>query len=155
MNPLTSLIFVTDNENVYKTYNKGPRAGANSANCDLYKELFDMLYEKAIELHVRWMPSHLGKDPESERPTFVSHFDVLANDKVDEMARVAADLAEIPLEIASIHVDTVSLVRIIQKRLAFILLNLPPRQIKKDKKPQVEPKLRLCQLLVKSSHKGS
>ncbi len=32
--------FVTDNHNVYKTFNKGPVSAMNSADCDLYQGFF-------------------------------------------------------------------------------------------------------------------
>jgi hypothetical protein len=61
--------FVTDNENVWKTFSGGPRNGANSANCDMYEEVFRLIYDKAIKIKVRWMPSHLRE----KLPTAKSH----------------------------------------------------------------------------------
>ena len=37
LQPLSEVTFVTDNFNVFKTYNKGPKAASNSNNCDLFK----------------------------------------------------------------------------------------------------------------------
>jgi hypothetical protein len=39
--PLAQVTFVTDNFNVYKTYNKGPKSANNSNNCDLYENIQD------------------------------------------------------------------------------------------------------------------
>ena len=75
----------------------------NSANCDLYDKIFLNIRVKQIELSVRWMPSHLGKEASSERPPDVSHFDVLANDKADFYAGLAASfskfLRRLPIEL--------------------------------------------------------
>ena len=72
LEPLAQVTFVTDNFNVYKTYNKGPRATTNSNNCDLYEKIFKMQYDNALEIQVRWMPSHLGLNPEDPRPSNIS-----------------------------------------------------------------------------------
>ena len=36
----TTVEFVTDNENVYKTYIAGPKNAKNSINCDLWGEIY-------------------------------------------------------------------------------------------------------------------
>ncbi|MDP6586066.1 MAG: hypothetical protein QF535_15560, partial [Anaerolineales bacterium] len=58
LEPLSSIEFVTDNFNVYRTFKGGPAAGINSANCDLYEEAFRITYDRAIQVNIRWMPSH-------------------------------------------------------------------------------------------------
>ena len=45
--------FVTDNKGVNDKYNAGPKVASQSMNCDLYHELFQLLYKKAIKPHVR------------------------------------------------------------------------------------------------------
>ena len=65
---MSGVVFVTDNYNVYNTYNRGPKAASNSANCDLYRELFGIVVQKGILLTARWMPSHLGLNQSDDRP---------------------------------------------------------------------------------------
>ena len=62
--PLAKVEFVTDNYNVFRTFNGGPAAGVNSANCDLYGEIFKLIYDKALDVKLRWIPSHLKENRE-------------------------------------------------------------------------------------------
>ena len=43
---LADLHYVTDNDGLYKCFNKGPAAGAVSSNADLYRTLFNTIYQK-------------------------------------------------------------------------------------------------------------
>lgn len=149
---LAQVVFVTDNANVSNIYNKGKTSAMNSANCDLYCELFDLLKTMDIDLQVRWMPSHLGTGKSDPRPDFVSHYDVLANDQADEHAKAAAQTAQLPKPVATNYIYYVSLVVRIQKRLATILLNLPPRQREKEEKSMPVPRMKLDDLLANTSH---
>ena len=81
----------------------GPKAGANSAKCDLYKELYQIIDDKTIELTVKWMPSRLKEgDP---RPKGVSELGVIANDHADQLARKAADLVQSPILVTSNYIS--------------------------------------------------
>ena len=71
-------------------FNEGPKACKRSANCDLYKELFQKTYDKAIRLQVRWMPSHLDCTESGDRPSGVSLLDAQGNAHADALAEVAA-----------------------------------------------------------------
>ena len=126
--------------------------GTESANCDLWKQVFDALEIKQIQLEVRWMPSHLGLGANDSRPDGVSHFDVLANDQADKEAGKAAQKAAIPHGIAKHNIYYVDLAIKIQKRLAVILLNLPARQVQKADKKKPEPRISLDHLLKDTSH---
>jgi len=148
----TQVEFVTDNLNVHNIYNAGARAAVNSANCDLYKEIYSWVSYKQIQLEVRWMPSHLGLGVDDERPSDVTHFDVLANDQADHHARKAADLAQVPDCIATDHIYYIDLITKIQKQLAVILMSLPQRQAKKVEKEKAAPRVKLDDLLKETSH---
>ena len=91
--PLTEVTFVTDNKGVNDMYNQGPKACKRSANCDLYKQLFQKVYDKAIRLQVRWMPSHLECTESGVRPLGVSLLDVQGNEHADALASDAAKKA--------------------------------------------------------------
>lgn len=93
---LSELTYVTDNEGLFKTSNGGPKAGRLSANCDLYHQTFQITYDKAIRLKVRWMPSHLSVG--DARPQGISDLDLEGNKRVDEMAKKTAARQEIPLQ---------------------------------------------------------
>ena len=43
-------------------YNKGPKEAAFSSNCDLFREVIQIIYKKAPKVTVKWMPSHLAKN---------------------------------------------------------------------------------------------
>jgi len=124
--PLTEVDFVTDNEGVFNIYNKGPKASNNSANCDLYSELFKQILYKAIRLTVRWMPSHLK--PTDVRPPGVSPLDVQGNAHADDLAGKAAKAACVPLHVSTPYLANVWLTKKIQYRLATILVHLPNRE---------------------------
>ena len=108
------------------TFNKGPKAGANSANCDLYREIFNVIYDKMLRVHVRWMPSHKGEG--DSLPEGVSNFDVYANDRADTFAKEAAKSWQLPLAVSINFLHYASLVGNIQRRLATIMVNLPSRE---------------------------
>jgi len=153
--PLAIITFVTDNFNVFNTYNKGPKAATNSNNCDLYDKIFQLGYEKAIVVHVRWMPSHLGLEPGDKRPDDVSHLDVLANDRADHYAGIAAESVQVSDPIATNHIYYIELVKTIQRRLAIILINLPQRSSAKNQKPEKKPRVKLQSLISDSRHRIS
>ena len=48
--------FVTDNKGVFDKYNSGPKKAKLSSNCDLYHELFQLIFRKGLLVTVRWMP---------------------------------------------------------------------------------------------------
>ena len=67
------------------TFHKGRAAGANSNNCDMWKEMFDNVGSKCLQVNVRWMHSHTKEDGK-ELPEDVGQFDVGANDTADKLA---------------------------------------------------------------------
>ena len=92
------------------------------------------------------MPSHLGLNVEDPRPNNVSHLDVLANDRADHFAGIAAKQVEVSNPIATNHIYYVKLVKAIRRRLALIILNLPPREHNKESKPLPVPKVKLSSM---------
>ena len=73
-----------------------------SMNCDLYHDLFQLLYKKAIKLYVRWMRSHLK--PTDKRPEGVFELDVLGSKHADDFANKAAKSVEVPLNVVKLLV---------------------------------------------------
>ena len=116
--------FVTDNENVARMFSKGENAAKNSCNCDVFKKISNHIHDKRLTITVRWMPSHIS-DGRKKRPDNVSDLDIEANDKADELAAEAAQLAELSDATASNYLGDIVLVSNIQKRLASILLGFP------------------------------
>ncbi len=132
--PESVITFVTDNKGVYTTYNKGPCAGALSSNADLYRTLFNTMYDKALKVAVTWMPSHLS--PQDDRPAHVTELDVIGNKLADQYAGEMADWVQVPISISHPIIHHYNLIRWIQKRLTTIVSYFPDRA--KHKKP---PKL--------------
>jgi hypothetical protein len=122
----SNIYYVTDNKGLYDTYNSGPEAGDFTVNCDLYDEIFSSARRKALELSVRWMPSHLKEG--DERPAGVSWADVKGNDHADKLARSAADKHQVPKQMSTDYLYYVSLVAKIQKGMAAIIVSLPDRK---------------------------
>ena len=58
----SEITFIIDNEPLYITFNRGPKAGLLSPNADLYEPIFKTSIEKAISLQVWWLPSHTDDD---------------------------------------------------------------------------------------------
>jgi hypothetical protein len=142
--------YITDNKPLYNTYSAGPKAGANSANCDLFEELFSHICTKTLRISMRWMPSHL-KDGD-QLPDGVSELDVVSNDHADRLAREAADAEEISAAIATPYLHYVTLTTRIQRRLATIMLYLPARE-KKQRQPVVRiSRPKLDNLLSETGH---
>jgi len=142
LEPLSIVEFITDNYNVLRTFNGGPAAGVNSANCDLYGEVFQIIYDKAIKINVRWIPSHIKEKLDSGElqalPEGVSMRDVLANDNADQLAAKAAEEFKLPINITTPYIFQVKRIKKIQVRLTTIGLYLPQRDKRKeDKEPKV------------------
>jgi len=150
--PLTEVTFVTDNKGVNDMFNQGPKACKRSTNCDLYKQLFQTVYDKAIRLQVRWMPSHLECTESGVRPLGVSLLDVQGNEHADTLASDAAKKACVPLHVSAEYLYWVNLTKSIQHRLATILINLPDRNKAKIEKPERGPRPDLTALFASSSH---
>ena len=75
------------------------------------------IYEKHIQLSIRWIPSHLKPDlPSSDIPPGVSTFDIIANDLADKQAALAAHAVEVPLNVSTPVIYYAHLVKRIQKR---------------------------------------
>ena len=97
------------------------------------------------------MPSHL-KDGKKIRPSTVSDEDIQANEKADELAGIAADLVQLPSPVATNFKHYVKLVATIQRRLASILLWLPPRGTRKEKKESQQHIPKKAVLLQETEH---
>lgn len=123
--PMSDIEFVTDNKGVNDKFNAGPKAASFSSNCDMFHELFQTVYEKAIRLQVRWMPSHLK--PEDPRPDGVSLRDLKGNDAADHYAGEAASKVQVSLQVATDCKHYYKLTKQIQLRIATIIINLPNR----------------------------
>ena len=157
----SSITFVTDNYGVYSVYINGKKAASNSANCDLWDIVYQLISGKRLPVALRWMPSHLDKLPRSEWPSHVTEADVLSNAHADRLAGEAAKDVQVPFEIAVPIMIIVKRAAIVQRRLATILINLPKRVLPKRHDLQVaspaeeRPKLDLGPLLAETSHRIS
>ena len=155
--PWSTACYVTDNKNVYDTFNKGKLSAMNSSNCDLWKDIYRLMDTKTLQIQVRWMNSHLrelhneGKLPEG-LPEGISWYDVDANDVADKYADIAAEKAQLPDSVTASPIRYMELTQKIQKRLTHILLNLPPRKIEKISKPVPQPRIGVAQLIHKTNH---
>ena len=118
--PMATIDYVTDNEGLYDVYNKGPKFSQTTNNCDLYKHIFQIAYDKTIALTVRWMPSHLLEKPTKGVYTGVSLMDIYGNDHADKLADAAAKRACVSLDVSAPILYYISLVKRIQRRLATI-----------------------------------
>ena len=67
-------------------------------NADLFYEVFSIIEYLRLKVLVRWMPSHLDKNPQSEWPNHVSWFDVRANGHADKLADDAAEALSATLD---------------------------------------------------------
>ncbi len=148
--PMAVIDFVTDNFNVYNLFNQGPVACGQSTNCDLWQLIFQVAYDKAIILTVRWMPSHLKENPTKGVYSCLSNLDIEGNAFADEQAGLAAVSACVPLNVSAPILYYVNLVKRIQLRLATILLNLPDRP--KHIRAAASPVVPLSTLIASSSH---
>ncbi len=94
--PLSIIHYVTDNLNLFNTFNKGPSAGMISSNADLYHTLFATTIDKAMQVTVTWMPSHLT--PSEDRPAYVTDIDLKGNACADSKAgQMAKEVCVCPL----------------------------------------------------------
>ena len=151
LQPNTEVDFVTDNENVAVSFNKGPKHCVNCINCDFYKIIFDHIQVKQLSVSVRWMPSHLVKGVK-KRPADVSNEDIVANDKADELAEQAAKLVQLPNGIACNYINHAHKISKIQNRLATILLFLPIRNAREKQYKQPIIKQTIEELIECSAH---
>lgn len=122
---------VTDNCHLYNIYNHGVDGAISSANCGLYKHVFQLLDLEQVQLSIRWTASHLGLLENDAMPSDVSHFDVLANYQAYSHAGKAASTAQMLDDIALQHISRIDLALTIQRRLAVIPPNLPNWQANK------------------------
>ncbi len=122
----------------------------HSINADLYKILFKTAIDKAIQVRVRWMPSHLACA--DSRPSDVSELDILGNSAADQEAGLMAKYVTVPLNVSAPILYYYNLVKRIQRRLVAIIMSLPDRvKYKRIAKPKEsgEP---LDSLVSQSSH---
>jgi len=148
------IIFVTDNYGVFEIFNKGASAAVNSANCELYGDVFSLIRGKNLAVTVRWMPSHLDEDDAPQPPEDVTELDIVGNGQADKLAGKAAELHKLPNSVAVPYMIIAKRIRNVQKRLATILLYLPERRSLrevKEKQPR-KPVPDHIQLLDTTSH---
>ena len=148
--PLAEIDFVTDNKGVFDKYNAGPKLAKLSSNCDLYHELFQLVFRKGLLVTVRWMPSHLK--PEDPRPLGVSEVDVIGNDWADKYAKVAAETVQVSAQVAKDCIYYYKLVKRIQKRMVCIIMNLPERSKHKVVRTPKELAVNLDSCITASRH---
>ncbi len=125
--PGSTIDYVTDNKGLYDTYQRGPQYALRTTNCDLYKEVYDVMYKKALLVEVRWVPSHLLQQPQKGVYNCMSNLDIQGNAQADELAGQAARKFTVPLNVSSKYLYYINLTKRIQLRLATILTNLPDR----------------------------
>ena len=147
------MIYVTDNYGVFQIRNGVPAAARNSANCDMYHELFSLRLQKRIQVTVRWMPSHQTNLTEIPTELNITELDLKANRLADLLAGKAAARHQLPKPVVRNYLYYPELVRKIQKRLAVLLLNLPPRETHTNKKQKPDaPRQSLDDLLANTAH---
>ncbi len=122
---LSCIHYVTDNLGLYDTYHAGPNSGYRNINCDLYSKIYSLIFEKAIQLSVTWMPSHL--DTKTERPAHVMELDIQGNAHADTHCKDMARIVCVPLNVSAPVLYYYAIIKRIQHRLATILINLPHR----------------------------
>ncbi len=149
---LTELDFVTDNKGLFDAFNKGPIFCATTSSCDLYASIFQVVYDKAIQLSVRWMPSHLLEKPEKGVFSGMSNLDILGNDHADKLAVSAAKQACVTLDVSAPILYYSYLVKRIQNRLATILINLPNRPKREYEQKPNKPGFPFLDALKSSTH---
>ncbi len=123
----STLDYVTDNKGLYNTYTQGPKFALQTTNCDLYNMLYKAIYDKALLVEVRWMPSHLLENPTKGVYSGVSYLDLLGNSHADKLADQAAIRFSVPINVSTKYLYYIHLTKRIQFRITTILLNLPDR----------------------------
>ncbi len=125
LEPCSDIHYITDNLGLHNTFNKGPKAGLVSSNADLYNILYKHAVEKAIQIKVSWMPSHLT--PAEDRPQHVSELDLKGNAQADHQAGLMTKEVCLPLGVSAPVIYYYSLIKRIQRRLTTIVTHLPHR----------------------------
>ena len=120
--------FWTDNKGVRDVYVAGAAHAVKSSNCDLFHELFNIRSNKCIQLEVEWMPSHLKDEGcKKHRPEYVTDLDIEGNSYADKYAGEAAELVQVPLQVATECIYYYQLVKKLQWRFISIISSLPAR----------------------------
>jgi len=146
----STIAFITDNQKNSELFNKGEAATLKSANCDLFRDIFEAIRIKCLQVTVSWMPSHLTDD--DPLPEGITRRDLLGNRQADRLAGDAARSVELPPAVTTPVLYYHGLVRRIQRRLIDILINLPSRQkVSKDIK-HISLKPKIVDLLPVTSH---
>ena len=128
VSPFSTIEIVTDKKKNWQSYLGGKDKSSNSANADLFSQLFTFLENRYIVLNLRWMPSHLSDEPVTTPPAGVTLDDIKGNAIADDLAGKAAAYFEVPRNMSASYVYYFSLVRKIQRRLIDILWHLPHRK---------------------------
>ena len=147
----TDITYYTDNEWVFKTFNRGPKYACQCNNADLFYTLFKSTCDKAIRLVIKWMPSHL-EEGKKVWPPDVSVIDVKGNQHADTLAGTAADRAKVPLQTKTNVVYYYNLVKNIQLRIITIIKNLPERKRKETVLSEKELKPTIDEIVENSKH---
>ena len=125
---------------MFDKYNAGPKLAKLSSNCDLYHELFQLVFRKGLLVTVRWMPSHL-------KPV-----DLIGNDWADKYSKVAAETVQVSTQVAKGCLYYYKLVKRIQKRMVCIIMNLPERSKHKVVRTPKELAVNLDSCITASRH---
>ena len=114
------------------------------------------MYDKALIIKVRWMPSHLKEKLSSGElanpPEGVSLLDVAANDHADSLAGKAAEQLQPPNAITQPYILYARLIKHIQKRITTIAMYFPARPKHVAPKPEPVPRVRIEELLAQATH---
>ena len=101
LEPFSVITYVTDNQKVSDKFNEGRDAALQSTNCDLFKQLFNLIQAHNLSVTVRWMPCHLK--PDDRRPEAVTEPDVIGNAFAEAQAGEAAKQHAVPVNGSSTH----------------------------------------------------
>ncbi len=129
--PNTIVKFSSDNKVFVDVFNLGYCHARTKLNSDLYRYIFRLIRDKAIQFSVYWMPSHLDDAEQKERnlptPEWVSRHHISGNSHADRLANSACQSHDLLIEDAKPIIDAVTLCNRVQRRLAAIVCSLPHR----------------------------
>ncbi len=105
---------------------------------------------KDLVVKVWWIPSHLLDDPRRDRttpvPAWATNHHKLGNGHADRLAVTAAKLHELDPEVAEPIIHNIQTVKLVQKPLVAVIINMPKRKHNKSGR-QPKPVPEVCDSL--------
>lgn len=126
--PDAHVTFFTDCYSVYTTYQKVVGLAHKSLNFDVWYTIVAAIKAKGIKVLLLWMPSHLdASDNKKPKPEWVQEHHIAGNKEADDLADKAAEYFTLPSEIWYPIISNMKKITLIQRRLVYIICNLPHR----------------------------